>query len=117
MLPDPVTEFEDPQTIPEPVLPDPVFEYHDPLTGSEPIQFEGVLAPSDSLTNPNQVVESTVSEYIEPDADGISGSAGTIIEPIDGLQGLSTDGSTEFSEEQSQADLINSMAASTEVLV
>ena len=116
MLPDPVTEFDDPQIISEPVLPDPVFKFVDPLTGSEPIQFEGVLEPFDSLTNPNQVFAGTVSEFIEPDAFGISGSAGTVIEPIDGLQGSSTDGFSEFSEEQLQADLVNSMAAPSEVL-
>ena len=116
VLPDPVTEFDDPQIISEPVLPDPVFEFHDPLTGSEPIPFEGVLEPFDSLTNPNQVFAGTVSEFIERDPFALSGSAGTVIEPIDGLQGSSTDMSAEFSEEQLQADLVNSMAAPSEVL-
>ena len=116
VLPDPVTEFDDSQIISEPVLLDPVFEFHDPLTGSEPIQFEGVLEPFDSLTNPNQVFAGTVSEFIEPDPFAFSGGEGMVIEPIDGLQGLSTDGPTEFSDEQLQADLVNSMAASTEVL-
>ena len=131
VLPDPVTEFDDPQISSGPVLPDLVFEYHDPLTGSEPIQFEGVLEPFDSLTNPNQVFAGTVSEFIERDPFALSGGAGTVIErdpfalsggeemviePIDGLQGSSTDGLSEFSEEQLQADLVNSMAAPSEVL-
>ena len=93
-----------------------VFEYHDPLTGSEPIQFEGVLEPFDSLTNPNQVFAGTVSEFIERDPFVLSGGEGMVIEPIDGLQGSSTDGLSEFSEEQLQADLVNSMAAPSEVL-
>ena len=117
VLPDPLTEFDDPQIISEPELPDPVFELHDPLTDSEPIQFEGVLETFDSLTNPNPVFEGTVSEFIEPDPFGISGSARTVIEPIDGLQGSFTDGSSEFNAEQLRADLINSMAAPTEILV
>jgi hypothetical protein len=116
VLPDPVTEVDDPQIISEPVLPDPVFEFYDPLTGSEPTQFEGARETFDPLTNPNPISEGTVSEFIEPDAFGISGSAGTVIEPIDGLQGFSTDGFSESSEEQLQADLVNSMAAPSEVL-
>ena len=116
VLPDPVTEVDDTPIISEPVLPEPVFEVYDPLTGSEPIQFEGVLEPFDSLTNPNQVFVGTVSEFIERDPFALSGSAGTVIEPIDGLQGSSTDMSAEFSEEQLQADLVNSMAAPSEVL-
>ena len=132
VLPDQVTEADDPQISSGPVLPDLVSEYHDPLTGLEPIQLEGVLEPFDSLTNPNQVFAGTVSEtieltaldlqggveetFIERDPFAISGIEGTVIEPIDGLQGLLTDGPAEFSEEQLQADLVNSMAASTEVL-
>ena len=69
----------------------------------------------DVLTNPNLISEGTVSEFIEPDPFGISGTAGTVIEPIDGLQGFSTDGFSESSEEQLQADLVNSMAASFEI--
>ena len=133
VLPDPVTEFDDPQIISEPVLPDPVFKFVDPLTGSEPIQFEGVLEPFDSLTNPNQVFAGTVSEtieltaldlqggveetFIERDPFALSGGEEIwVIEPIDGLQGLLTDGPAEFSEEQLQTDLVNSMAAPSEVL-
>ena len=115
-LPEPVTEADDLQIISEPVLPDQVFEYHDPLTGSEPARFEGVRETFDPLTNPNPISEGTVSEFIEPVGSSISESAGTVIEPIDGLQGFVTDGSAEFSDEQLQADLVNSMAASTEVL-
>ena len=89
---------------------------HDPLTGSEPAMFEGARETFDPLTNPNPISEGTVSEFIEPVGSSISESAGTVIEPIDGLQGFVTDGSAEFSDEQLQADLVNSMAASTEVL-
>ena len=116
MLPDQVTEIVDTQIISEPVLPDPVFKFVDPLTGSDPTQVEGVLEPFDSLTNPNQVFAGTVSETIERDPFVLSGGEGMVIEPIDGLQGFVTDGSAEFSDEQLQADLVNSMAASTEVL-
>ena len=116
VLQDQVTEIVDTQIISEPVLQDPVFKFVDPLTGSEPIRFEGVLEPFDSLTNPNQVFAGTVSEFIEPDPFAFSGGKGMVIEPIDGLQRFSTDMSAEFSEEQLQADLVNSMAVSTEVL-
>ena len=116
VLADPVTEVDDPQIISEPVLPDPVFEVYDSLTGSEPTQFEGARETFDPLTNPNPISEATVSEFIEPDAFGISRSAGTAIELIDELQGFSTDGFSEFSEEKLQADLVNSMAAPSEVL-
>ena len=116
VLQDQVTEIVDAQIISEPDLPDPVFKFVDPLTGSEPIQFEGVLEPFDSLTNPNQVFAGTVSEFIERDPFVLSGGEGMVIEPIDGLQGFVTDGSAEFSDEQLQADLVNSMAVSSEVL-
>ena len=116
VLPDPVTEVDDPQIIPEPVLPDPVFEFYDPMMNSEPIQFEGVLETFDPITNPNPALQSTVYEIIEADTFGISGNAGTVIEPVNELQGFLTDGSAEFSEEQLQADLVNSMAAPSEVL-
>ena len=116
VLPDPVTEVDDPQIISEPVSPDLVFEVYDPLTGSEPIQIEGARETFDPLTNPNPISEGTVSEFIEPDPFALSGGEGMVIEPIDGLQGSSTDGLSEFSEEQLQADLVNSMAAPSEVL-
>ena len=101
---------------PEPVLPDPVFEVYDSLTDSEPTQFEGARETFDPLTNPNPALQGTVFEIIEPDAFGISGNAGTVIEPVNELQGFSTDLSSELSEEQLQADLVNSMAAPSEVL-
>ncbi|MDB4678042.1 leucine-rich repeat domain-containing protein [Synechococcus sp. AH-551-A21] len=101
---------------PEPVLPDPVFEVYDSLTGSEPTQFEGARETFDPLTNPNPISEGTVSEFIEPDPFALSGGEGMVIETIDGLQGFSTDLSSESNEEQLQADLFNSMAAPSEVL-
>ena len=72
----------------------------------------------DVLTNVNTSFHSfesdQVSSIINPlDMNGISG---TVIESIDESQGLLTDGFSEFSEEQLQADLVNSMAAPSEVL-
>ena len=118
MLPDLVTEFDDPQIILEPVLPDPVFEFNEPMmmVNSETIQFERVKEAFDPLTNPDPVLQSTVFETIEPYGFGISENAVTVIEPIDELQGFSTDLSSEFSEENLQADLVNSMTAPSEVL-
>jgi len=103
---------------PEPVLPDPVFEFNEPMmmVNSETIQFDRVMEAFDPLTNPNPVLQSTVFETIEPYGFGISENAVTVIEPIDELQGFSTDLSSEFSEENLQADLVNSMTAPSEVL-
>ena len=103
---------------PELVLPDPVFEFNEPMmmVNSEPIQFERVKEAFDPLTNPDPVLKSTVFETIEPYGFGISENAETVIEPIDELQGFSTDLSSEFSEEKLQADLVNSMTAPSEVL-
>ena len=73
----------------------------------------------DVLTNVNTSFHSfesdQVSSIINPlDMNGISG---TVIESIDESQGLLTDRSAEFGDEQLQADLVNSLAASTEILV
>ena len=70
------------------------------------------------LTNVNTSFHSfesdQLSSIVNPlDMNGISG---TVIEPVNELQGFLTDGSAEFSEEQLQADLVNSMAAPSEVL-
>ena len=102
---------------PEPALPDPVFEFYEPMmmVNSEPIQVERVMEAFDPLTNPNPVLQSTVFETIEPYDFGISENAETVIEPIDELREFLKDLSSQSSEENLQADLVNSMTAPSEV--
>ena len=56
------------------------------------VATDAMFETYDPITNPNPVFEGTVSEFIEPNAFGTSGNAGTVIEPIDELQGISTMG-------------------------